>query len=233
MLDLHDFHPACLRELSLCVEVGLQAPTEAARGHYLVSVTPPAWLQVLIDFPQLFKLRLVVAAIGEKDRLGWWNSEVLNEAGRFLYEQNFPRSAPFAQARAAFRVAQLVCDEALGIERSATGPQVCHLFRLLPEVEDAFENERDRWLDQAQAWEDTFEGAFALESDRWPQALGELAGLGGDQIAWGESQEPQTAKALQLEDALVLGPDELLRLAAGFAHSRAGTLVVPYLQLSA
>jgi hypothetical protein len=187
----------------------------------------------LIDFPQLFKLRLVVAAIGEKDRRGWWNSELLNDSGRFLYEQNFPRSAPFAQARAAFRVAQLACDEALGIERSATGPQVCHLFRLPPDVEDAFENERDRWLDEAQAWEDTFEGVFALASDRWPQALGELAGLEEALESWGESQKPQTAKALRLPDAHQLGPDELLRLAAGFACGRAGTLVVPYLQLSA
>jgi hypothetical protein len=205
----------------------------AACGHHLGSVAPSAWLSALIDFPQLFKLRLVVAAIGEKDRRGWWNSEVLNDSGRFLYEQNFPRSAPFAQARAAFRVAQLACDEALGIERSATGPQICHLFRLPPDVEDAFENERERWLDQAQAWEDTVEGVFALASDRWPQVLGELAGLDGGLIAWGESQKPQTAKALRLADARHLGPDELLRLAAGFACGRAGTLVVPYLQLSA
>jgi len=186
-----------------------------------------------LNFRQLFKLRLVVAAIGEKDRRGWWNSEVLNDAGRFLYEQNFPRSGPFAQARAAFRVAQLACDEAMGIERSATGPQVCHLFRLPPEVEDAFENERNRWLDQAQDWEGTFEGVFALASDRWPHDLCELAGLEGGLIAWGESQKPQTAKALRLADARQLGPDELLRLAAGFACGRAGTLVVPYLQLSA
>ena len=205
----------------------------AACGHHLGSVLPPAWLSALIDFPQLFKLRLVVAAIGEKDRRGWWNSEVLNDSGRFLYEQNFPRSAPFAQARAAFRVAQLACDEALGIERSATGPQVCHLFRLPPEAEDAFENERDRWLDQAPAWESTFEGVFALVSDQWPQALGELAGLDEALESWGQSQKPQTAKALRLPDAHQLGPDELLRLAAGFACGRAGTLVVPYLQLSA
>jgi len=30
-----------------------------------------------LDFRQFFKLRLVVAAMGETQRLGWWNSGVL------------------------------------------------------------------------------------------------------------------------------------------------------------
>lgn len=216
-----------------CGEGPLRTPLPGRLQPSLGSVPPAAWLPALINFPQLLKLRLVVAAIGEKDRRGWWNSELLCDSGRFLFEQNFPRSAPFAQARAAFRVAQLACDEALGIKRSTTGTHICHLFRLPPEVEDAFENERDRWLDQAPAWESTFEGVFALSSDRWPQVLGELGGLDGALIAWGASQKPQTAKALHLADARQLGPDELLRLAAGFACGRAGTLVVPYLQLAA
>ena len=46
-----------------------------------------------LDLRQLFKLRLVVAAMGET-------------------QQGFPRSAPFAQSRAGFRVAQLACEEA-------------------------------------------------------------------------------------------------------------------------
>ena len=57
-----------------------------------------------MDFRQLFKLRLVVAAMGET-------------------QQGFPRSTPFAQTRAGLRVAQL---------------------------EDAFENERNRWMNEAQ-----------------------------------------------------------------------------------
>ena len=64
-----------------------------------------------MDFRQLFKLRLVVAAMGETQRLGWWNSGVLTSTGEFLFQQGFPRSSPFAQTRAGFRVAQLACDE--------------------------------------------------------------------------------------------------------------------------
>lgn len=53
-----------------------------------------------LDFRKLFKLRLVVAAMGETQRLGWWNSGVLTGTGEFLFQQGFPRSAPFAQIRA-------------------------------------------------------------------------------------------------------------------------------------
>jgi hypothetical protein len=56
-----------------------------------------------LDFRQLFKLRLVVAAMGETQRLVWWNSGVLTGTGEFLFQQGFPRSAPFAQTRAGFR----------------------------------------------------------------------------------------------------------------------------------
>jgi len=96
-----------------------------------------------LDFRQLFKLRLVVAALGETQRLGWWNSGVLTGTGEFLFQQGFPRSAPFAQTRAGFRVAQLACDEALAIQPTPGGPITCHLFRLTPQLEDAFENERN------------------------------------------------------------------------------------------
>ncbi len=75
-----------------------------------------------MDYRQLFKLRLVVAAMGETQRLGWWNSGVLTGTGEFLFQQGFPRSMPFAQTRAGFRVAQLACDEALAIQPTPGGP---------------------------------------------------------------------------------------------------------------
>ena len=125
-----------------------------------------------LDFRQLFKLRLVVAALGETQRLGWWNSGVLTGTGEFLFQQGFPRSAPFAQTRAGFRVAQLACDEALGIQPTPGGPITCHLFRLTPQLEDAFENERNRWMDEPQEWADCFQAAWALI--RSPQLRHEL-----------------------------------------------------------
>lgn len=96
-----------------------------------------------MDFRQLFNFRLVVAALGETKRQGWWNSGVLTGTEEFLFQQGFLRSSPFAQTLAGFRVAQLVCDEALAIQPTPGGPIICHLFRLTPQLEDAFENERN------------------------------------------------------------------------------------------
>ncbi|WP_216905712.1 BrxE family protein [Synechococcus sp. CCY 0621] len=180
----------------------------------------------------LFKLRLVVAALGGSQRLGWWNADVLTNTGEYLFKQGFHRSAPFAQTRAGFRAAQLACDEALAIQPSPGGPITCHLFRLTPVIEDAFENERNRWMDEPEAWTDTFQQAWALTPEQWPQALIDLAGLGADSLAWAREQTPQTAKALRLADRAEIHQGHLEKLAAGFLSSQPGQLVVPYLQVA-
>jgi len=184
-----------------------------------------------LDFRQLFKLRLVVAALGESQRLDWWNSGVLTGTGEFLFQQGFPRSSPFAQTRAGFRVAQQACDEALGIQPSPGGAITCHLFRLTPQLEDAFENERNRWLDSLQEWEACFQGAWALSVEQWPQALLELAELDPEALDWARSQTPQTAKALRLDAPFEINQGHIERLAAGFVCGQPSQLVVPYLQV--
>ena len=185
-----------------------------------------------MDFAQLFKLRLAVAALGETQRMGWWNSGVLTETGQFLFQQGFPRSSPFAQTRAGFRVAQLACDEALAIQPTPGGPITCHLFRLTPQLEDAFENERNRWLDEPKSWVDTFQAAWGLSAGQWPQALIDLAGLEPEAINWAMKQTPQPTKALRLDNPLEIHQGHLEKLAAGFLCSQPGQLVVPYLQVA-
>ena len=185
-----------------------------------------------MDFGQLFKLRLVVAAMGETQRLGWWNGGVLTGTGEYLFQQGFPRSSPFAQTRAGFRVAQLACDEALGIQPSPGGAITCHLFRLTPQLEDAYENERNRWLDAPQEWADCFQAAWSLTPEQWPQALIELAELDPAAIDWARQQTPQTAKALRLEDPAEIHQGHVEKLAAGFVCGQSGQLVVPYLQVA-
>jgi hypothetical protein len=146
-------------------------PVAAGFRHELAALASEAsslvWISRTLpsplDFRQLFKLRLVVAALGENQRLGWWNSGVLTGTGEFLFQQGFPRSARFAQTRAAFRVAQLACDEALAIQPTPGGPITCHLFRLTPQLEDDFENERNRWMDESQEWADCFHGGLGAE----------------------------------------------------------------------
>ena len=85
-----------------------------------------------------------------------------HQRGSFLFQQGFPRSTPFAQTRSGFRVAQLACDEALAIQPTPGGSITCHLFRLTPQLEDAFENERNRWMDEPQEWADCFQAASGL-----------------------------------------------------------------------
>ena len=185
-----------------------------------------------MDYRQLFKLRLVVAAMGETQRLGWWNSGVLTGTGEFLFQQGFPRSAPFAQARAGYRVAQLACDETLAIQPTPGGQITCHLFRLTPQLEDAFENERNRWMDDLQEWAECFHAAWGLSAEQWPQALIDLADLDPAAIEWAKQQSPQTAKALRLDDPFELNQGHIELLAAGFVCGKPGQLVVPYVQVA-
>jgi len=193
---------------------------------------PCTVLKPRMDFRQLFKLRLVVAAFGESQRIGWWNSGVLTSTGEYLFQLGFPRSSPFAQTRAGFRVAQLACDEALAIQPTPGGPITCHLFRLTPQLEDAFENDRNRWMDEPNELADTFKAAWHLSTEQWPQALIELAELDPSSIDWAMQQSPQTAKALRLEDPFEINQGHIERLAAGFVCGAAGQLVVPYLQVA-
>jgi hypothetical protein len=185
-----------------------------------------------MDFRQLFKLRLVVAALGETQRLGWWNSGVLTGTGEFLFQQGFPRTAPFAQTRAGFRVAQLACDEALAIQPTPGGPISCHLFRLTPQLEDSYENQRSRWMDEPEAWTDSFQAAWSIKAEQWPEALVDLAELDPAAIDWARQQTPQTAKALRMDDPFEINQGHIERLAAGFLCSTPGQLVVPYLQVA-
>ena len=185
-----------------------------------------------MDFRQLFKLRLVVAALGETQRLGWWNSGVLTGTGEFLFQQGFPRSSPFAQTRAGFRVAQLACDEALAIQHAPGGPINCHLFRLTPQLEDAYESERSLWMDEPEAWTDSFQAAWSIKAEQWPEALVDLAELDPTAIDWARQQTPQTAKALRMDDPFEINQGHIERLAAGFLCSTPGQLVVPYLQVA-
>ena len=55
------------------------------------------------DLERLFRLRLVVARLGEMDNAGWWNTNgLLGGRGAFVFRRGFPTTHAFAQARAVF-----------------------------------------------------------------------------------------------------------------------------------
>lgn len=179
-----------------------------------------------LDFDRLLKLRLVVARTGEMDLQGWWNTKgALGRVGRSVYQRGFPRTAPFAQARTVFAVARARTRELWSPIACAT------LWNLPPEVEDAFEDQWQRWLDESETWAPFFEA---------------LQGINGalldDLVSLSVLTLPETQRARELKRSvdgravLLSGPrhvdDETLgQLAAGFFRGERGSPVVPYVRL--
>ena len=119
----------------------------------------------------------------------------------------------------------------LGIQTTADGPLICHLFRLTPELEEAFEVERNHWLDQPENWAQLFMQALSVSIEQWPQVLVDVAGLPTSWLAWASQQSPQTPKALQIPETTSVDSETLYQLAAGFLISSPGQLIVPYLRV--
>lgn len=171
----------------------------------------------------LFRMRLVVARVGESDNAGWWATEgVLGPEGRFVYERVAPRTAPFAQARVAFAAARARCEG-----RVPAGAVT--LWSLPAEIEGAFEDRWARWLERPAEWEGTFEAVESLDTTDVLAAL-----LEHDLIRPGEAEGARALGAappdpsVELSGGGVLDGPALRRLAAGFACGRPSAPVVPY-----
>jgi hypothetical protein len=81
----------------------------------------------------LFRLRLVVAYLGEKEQCAWWSTRFLGGKGKRFLEFNYPRSAFAAGFTAASEAARTFHDKRIGKGR------VSHLFRLPHGIESACE----------------------------------------------------------------------------------------------
>jgi hypothetical protein len=112
-------------------------------------------------FETYVRLRTLVAYLGEKQQLGWWDTSYLNPTGRKYLEINFPRSALAAGVAAAGSAAKRLHDARIGRSR------VYHLFRLPFQVEQRVHGRFMR-ADAQLLW-DTLQGA--------DKALRELRGL--------------------------------------------------------
>jgi hypothetical protein len=87
-------------------------------------------------------------------------------------------------------------------------------------------------MDEPEAWTDSFQAAWSIKAEQWPEALVDLAELDPTAIDWARQQTPQTAKALRMDDPFEINQGHIERLAAGFLCSTPGQLVVPYLQVA-
>src|SRR5215217_6363477 len=125
----------------------------ASRSYTRRSTLKSEWqaMTASLDLDRLLHLRLVVARIGEMDLARWWNCRgVLGQLGVQAYRRGFPSTHPFARARVAFTVART--------RRPALfdPPGAMTLWKLPPEIEDAFEDCWQSWLDQPQVWAPVF-----------------------------------------------------------------------------
>ncbi len=80
--------------------------------------------------PDLIRLRLLVAYLGEKKQFGWWDCGFLDATGRDYLQRPFPRTAFHAALRSTTAAAVSVHDQAIG----RVGAY--HLFRLPVEHEE-------------------------------------------------------------------------------------------------
>ena len=174
----------------------------------------------------LLLARLWVARLGEADVCRWWRTEgLLGEDGAFVGRRLLPRTHAAARARIAFAVARHACDERHPDRRAY------HLFRLSPETEDRLEALLVSLLDSAGWWEGVMSRIERVQGGDEPGDVLVSAGVVG-------SPELEAARQAQLgpeERSLAVEPgaspvETVRRLAAGFARSRAGALVVPWVR---
>jgi hypothetical protein len=79
---------------------------------------------------RIWRIRIAVSFLGEKNQAGWWRTSFLNTTGFKFIERLFPKTSRVAAIESAAEAAKRVHDEAIG------KGQVCHLFRFAPEFEE-------------------------------------------------------------------------------------------------
>jgi hypothetical protein len=176
----------------------------------------------------ILTLRINIAAFGEHDALGWWDSYALGDVGGYALGRLFPRTAQWAAL-------ELGCEAARRRQQHLTCgiPGALHLFNLGSETEFHL---RTRIL-AYKAGELT--GKLPMAVHARPHSAADLDAalrrlVGDDAVAHARSQSAQSATLLHLSpltgsDAVSLALRRARALAAGYAHSARSRLVVPYM----
>jgi hypothetical protein len=171
----------------------------------------------------LFKLRLVVARVGEGDLARWWNTRgQLGSMGASVLRRGFPRTHRFAQARSVFAVAGRRCAELYGPRNGIT------LWQMPPELDDDFDQAWSVWIDHASEWE-----PFFVELEHCgPDLAHELERL---DLATAEELDGLSRLRRSAEQRAVAVPgdfngsvEDITMLALGFARGEVGSPAVPF-----
>lgn len=177
-----------------------------------------------IDLERLFKLRVVVARMGEMDLAKWWNTKgQLGRLGALALRRGFPRTHRFAQARSVFAVAAQRCAEVFD-------PPACVTLWRLPEAtEEEFDARWEHWLDHSDDWTPFFEKVESLSGTDLKAALERLElVLPGDLEASTKLRRSAEGRAVPLPGLFSGSDADVTLLALGFARSEVGELSVPY-----
>ena len=176
----------------------------------------------------LFKVRVAVARHGEMDRAKWWNTnKALSTIGSMVFKRGFPRTAPFAQARAVFAVARHRCEEAFAPPKSVT------LWALPDEIEEAVENAWEGWLNNAPSWSGFFDEISKATDDSVGSLLSRLGLVRDEEVRAAQGlRRSSEGRSVPLSRLFGGSQGEIALLALGFDRGVPGNLVVPYARLA-
>ena len=183
-----------------------------------------------LNLVRLFKLRLVVARIGEMDNARWWNtSKMLSSMGSSALKRGFPVTYNFAQARAVFAVASARTQEAF-----AHPAGTVTLWHLPAQFEDEFENCYHDWLDDHTSWSAFFDTIKSLSGTDLLTSLRQC-GLLDDSVTSELTplQRSEGNRAVVIPGEHLLNDHLLAILAGAYSLSEPGSLTVPYAKVRA
>ena len=183
---------------------------------------------IAVDQDRLLLLRLVVARFGEMDLAQWWNSNgMLGRHGAIVLKRGFPATHYFAQARVVFAVARTRCRGLFNSPGTAT------LWDLPAEVEDAFEDRWQTWLDEG-LWPSVFQRLATVAQTNLLDVLADFDLLTPESRKSAERlRRAPGGRAVVVARAENRGnaDDVVTLLAAGFSRGQVGSPAVPYARL--
>jgi hypothetical protein len=180
-----------------------------------------------LDLDRLLKLRLVVARFGEMDLARWWNSKgMLGRHGAVVLKRGFPATHFFAQAHVVFEVAR-------SRNRELFNPPGCMTLWSLPaDVEDAFEERWQTWLDEGDRWAPVFESVAAMNGR---DLLDEMTGMdllsSVHRDAAAKLRRSAEGRAVPIPGAHAATDEVVTLLAAGFARGEVSNPAIPYARI--
>ena len=182
-----------------------------------------------VDLNLLFQLRLTVGRFGEMDIARWWNTRgLLGPNGAVVLKRGFPVTHYFAQAHIVFEVARRRTRELFH------PPGCVTLWKLSAEVEDAFEERWQTWLDEDDRWAPVFESLAAMkDGDLLEQMIGLDLLSARQRDAAARLRRSAQGRAVSITGPRPVTDEVVTLLAAGFACGEVGNPAIPYARMEA